>query len=176
MDWYVLQVLSSHENKVQKLIEREKARWDNGDKIGEIKIPVLEMAELRGGKKRIVKKKFMPGYVFIQADLDDELERAVRSIPGVVTFVGTDEAAQILSDDEMQSLFSEMGENKNDEKVASRILFSEGETVRIIEGPFTNFQGLVESVDSEKGKVRVKVEIFGRSTPVELDYLQVGKV
>lgn len=172
----MLHVLSSHENKVKNLIEREKKRWDEGEKIGQVKIPVLEMAEMHGGKKRIVKKKFMPGYVFVQADLSDDLERLVRAVPGVMGFVGTDEAAQMLSEEEIQNLFSEMGENKNDEKVAPRILFSEGETVSIIDGPFANFHGLIESVDSEKGKVRVKVEIFGRSTPVELDYLQIGKI
>ncbi|MDH5720901.1 MAG: transcription termination/antitermination protein NusG [Spirochaetia bacterium] len=176
LKWYVIHTLSSHEGKVKKLIEREKTRWEEKDRIGQIKIPTLEMAELRGGKKQVVKKKFMPGYLFIELAMTDELYRKVRAIPGVMGFVGTGNEPQILTEEEMQSLFAEMGELPAEEKAAPRILFSEGETVRIIDGPFANFQGVIDEVNPEKGKVRVRVEIFGRSTPVELDYLQVGKI
>lgn len=173
--WYVIHTLSSHEDKVRKLIEREKARWEDGDAVKQVKVPTIEMAELRGGKKRIIKKKFMPGYIFAELDMTDELYRKIRNIPGVMGFVGAGNEPQSLTEEEMMSLFAEMGEVKTGEKATPRILFSEGETVKIIDGPFANFQGVVDEVDSEKGKVRVKVEIFGRSTPVELDYLQVSK-
>ncbi|MDH5717112.1 MAG: transcription termination/antitermination protein NusG [Spirochaetia bacterium] len=174
--WYVIHTLSAHESKVKKLIEREKEKWEEKDRVGQIKIPTLEMAELRGGKKRIVKKKFMPGYLFLELDITDELYRKIRAIPGVMGFVGSGSSPQVLTEEEMQSLFAEMGEVTTEEKVAPRILFSEGEIVKIIDGPFANFQGVIDEVSPEKGKLRVKVEIFGRSTPVELDYLQVGKL
>ncbi|MCB1145822.1 MAG: transcription termination/antitermination factor NusG [Leptospiraceae bacterium] len=173
--WYVINTMSSHEDKVRKLIERSKEKWDDGALIGQVKVPTHEVAELRGGKKRVVRKKLMPGYVFLELDVSDEIIRKIRSIPGVMGFVSTGNDPQVMSDDEMQSLFTEMGEVASEEKSAPRILFSEGETVKIIDGPFANFNGIVDEVNHEKGKVRVKVEIFGRSTPVELDYLQVGK-
>jgi len=179
MQWYVLHTLSSHENKVKKMVENQKTKWPDGANVGQIKIPTLDMAELHNGKKRIVKKKFMPGYVFIELDLTDELLRRVRNIAGVMGFVGTETTPQVLTEEEMQSLFAEMGEavsNAPEERVAPKILFSEGEVVKIIDGPFANFQGVIDDVNAEKGKVRVRVEIFGRSTPVELDYLQVGKL
>lgn len=175
-DWYVIQTLSSFEAKVKKLIERESVHWADKENIGEVKVPTLEMAELRNGKKRIVKKKFMPGYVFIELKMTDDLLHNIRKLNGVMGFIGSDGEPQVLTEDEIQGLFAEMGEVKADEKASPRILFSEGETVKIIEGPFANFQGVIEDVNSEKGKVKVKVEIFGRKTPVELDYLQVSKV
>ncbi|MCS6984532.1 MAG: transcription termination/antitermination protein NusG [Leptospiraceae bacterium] len=175
LKWYVLHTLSAQEEKVKKLIEKNKKLWPEGARIGQVKIPTIEMAELRGGKKRIVKKKLMPGYVFVELDLDDELKRKVRSIPGVMGFVSAGKEPQVLTEQEMHSLFTEMGEAASEEKLAPRILFSVGETVKIIDGPFANFQGVVDEVNPEKGKIRVRVEIFGRSTPVELDYLQVGK-
>jgi len=179
MHWYVLHTLSSHEGKVKKIIEAQKTKWPDGDRIGQIKIPTLDMAELHQGKKRIVKKKFMPGYVFIELDLTDELMRRIRDLQGVMGFVGADATPQVLTEEEIHSLFAEMGDaldTTSDDRVAPKILFSEGETVKIIDGPFANFQGVIDEVNAEKGKVRVRVEIFGRSTPVELDYLQVGKI
>ena len=179
MKWYVLHTLSSHEMKVKKIIETQKLKWSEGSMIGQIKIPTLDMAELYHGKKRIVKKKFMPGYVFIEIDMTDELMHKIRNVVGVMGFVGTDAKPQVLTEEEIQSLFAEMGDavsNASEEKVAPRILFAQGETVKIIDGPFANFQGIIDEVNVEKGKLRVRVEIFGRSTPVELDYLQVGKI
>ena len=174
--WYVVHTLSAHEDKVRKLIEHSKSKWDEGHLIGQVNVPTIEMAELHGGKKRIVKKKFMPGYVFIELDPDEDVLHKIRNLPGIMGFVSAGNEPQVLTVEEMQSLFTEMGEVEPDEKAAPRILFTEGETVRIIDGPFANFQGVVDEVDPTKGKVRVRVEIFGRSTPVELDYLQVGKV
>lgn len=176
MHWYVITTLSSHEDKVKKLIERQKEKWPDGAKVGQVKIPLHEVAELRGGKKRVVKKKLMPGYVFLEADLTDELHQKIRTLPGIMGFVSTGTEPQVLSEEELHSLFTEMGPAVQDEKQAPRIFFSEGEIVRIIDGPFANFQGTIDDVNPEKGKVRVRVEIFGRATPVELDYLQVSKI
>ncbi|MCS6972531.1 MAG: transcription termination/antitermination protein NusG, partial [Leptospiraceae bacterium] len=126
--------------------------------------------------KKIVKKKLMPGYVFVEADLNDELQQRIRSLPGVLGFVSTGNQPQVLSEEELHSLFTEMDPAAAEEKQTPRIFFSEGETVRIIDGPFANFHGVIDEVNPEKGRVRVRVEIFGRSTPVELDYLQVSKI
>lgn len=173
--WYVVHTLSSHEDKVKKLIDRAKVAWPEGTRIGQVKVPVLDMAELRGGKKRVVKKKLMPGYVFIELDIDDELQRKVRAVPGIMGFVSAGAEPQVLTEEEMHSLFTEMGEVAAKEKVAPRILFDVGEKVKIIDGHFSNFQGVVDKINHEKGKIWVKVEILGRSTPVELDYLKVVK-
>ena len=176
MRWYVIHTFSAHEDKVKRIIDKEKTRWPEQDHVGEVKVPTLEMAELRGGKKKIVKKKFMPGYVFIELDMTEELLRKVRDLPGVMGFVSSGSEPQVLSEEEIENLFTEIGEIKKEEKSTPRILFTMGETVKILEGPFANFHGVIDEVNPEKGKVKVKVEIFGRSTPVELDYLQVGKM
>lgn len=174
--WYVVHTLSSHEDKVRKLIEISKKKWEDGDKVRQVKVPILEVAELRSGKKRIVKKKLMPGYVFLEMDMDDLIMAKIRGIPGIMGFVSAGTEPQVLSEEEMQSMFTEMGDEVvTEEKMASRLLFEVGDTVTIIDGPFASFQGVVDEVHPDKGKVRVKVEIFGRSTPVELDYLQIGK-
>lgn len=173
--WYVIHTLSSHEDKVKKLIEKSKEKWSNGGKVGEVKLPLLEMAELRNNKKRIVKKKLMPGYLFVELDYDEDVVYKIRNLPGVMGFVSAGNEPQVMTEEEMQSLFTEIGDVPTEEKVAPRILFSRGDIVKIIDGPFANFQGVVDGVDPEKGKLTVSVEIFNRSTPVELDYLQVGK-
>ena len=116
MQWYVVTTLSSHEDKVRKLIERQKGKWPDGAKVGQVKIPLHEMAELRGGKKRIVKKKLMPGYVFIEAELTDELQHRIRALPGIMGFVSAGTEPQVLSEEEMHSLFTEMGPAVADEK------------------------------------------------------------
>ena len=174
--WYVIHTFSAQEDKVKKIIDKEKVKWPDHDHVGEVKVPTLEMAEMRGGKKKIVKKKFMPGYVFIELNMTEELLKKIRDLPGVTGFVSSGSEPQVLSEEEIQNLFTEMGEIKKEEKAAPRILFITGETVKILEGPFANFHGTIDEVNSEKGKVKVRVEIFGRSTPVELDYLQVGKM
>ena len=177
--WYVVHTLSGQENKVKTIIERNKEKWDMEDKIGEIRIPVVDMATIRSGKKQIIKKKFLPGYIFIELDLDDDVYWKIRRVPGVTGFVGSGGKPQPLSEAELMALFIEgSGEAaaQKEEKLPLGALFQEGETVRIIDGPFANFKGVIDEVDSERGKVRVKVEIFGRSTMVELDYLHIAKI
>ncbi len=176
MDWYVVTTLSSHEDKVKKLLERQKTKWPDGAKVGQVKIPLHEVAELRGGKKRVIKKKLMPGYVFIEAELSDELQQRIRSLPGIMGFVSTGVDPQVLSEEEMHSLFTEIGPTTADDKQATRILFNKGDIVRIVDGRFTGWQGTIDNVMPEKGKVVVMVEIFGNANPVELDYLQVTKI
>jgi transcription termination/antitermination protein NusG len=189
-EWYVIHTFSGHENKVklalEKKIENEvkqerKTRLQN--KIKQIKIPTVEVPEVKDGKKRVKSRKFFPGYVLVEMDMDDETWAFVKNTPGVTNFVGAfgtsfeTSKPKPLSKDEVNSLFDQMGEQKVKEKVSSVVMdFSVGEHIKVIDGPFSNFSGVVEEVYPEKGRLRVKVEIFGRGTPVELDFLQVGKL
>jgi transcriptional antiterminator NusG len=189
-EWYVIHTFSGHENKVklalEKKIENETAPERKNrlqSKIKQVKIPTVEVPEVKDGKKRIKSKKFFPGYVLIEMDMDDETWSFVKNIPGVTNFVGAFGSSfetskpKPLSRDEVNSLFDQMGEQKAKEKVASASMdFSVGEHIKVIDGPFSNFSGIVEEVYPDKGRLRVKVEIFGRGTPVELDFLQVGKI
>ncbi len=186
----MIHTFSGHENKVklalEKKIENETAPERKNrlqSKIKQVKIPTVEVPEVKDGKKRIKSKKFFPGYVLIEMDMDDETWSFVKNIPGVTNFVGAFGSSfetskpKPLSRDEVNSLFDQMGEQKAKEKVASASMdFSVGEHIKVIDGPFSNFSGIVEEVYPDKGRLRVKVEIFGRGTPVELDFLQVGKI
>ena len=164
-----------------KPIPERKARLQS--KVKQVKIPTVEVPEVKDGKKRIKSKKFFPGYVLIEMEMDDETWSFVKNCPGVTNFVGAFGSSfetskpKSLSRDEVNSLFDQMGEQKTKEKVTSAVMdFSVGEHIKVIDGPFSNFSGVVEEVYPDKGRLRVKVEIFGRGTPVELDFLQVGKI
>jgi transcriptional antiterminator NusG len=172
--WYALQVYSGHENKVKTNIEKMVAQHSLEEKITQIKIPTMEVAEMRNGKKTITKKKLMPGYVLIEMDMTPDTQFMVQNLPSVSTFVGN-KAPEPLTLEEIKNLFNEMGDVKSEETTKPRLLFNVGETLKIVDGPFANFSGVVDEIFPDKGRLRVKVEIFGRSTPVELDFLQVGK-
>lgn len=174
--WYALQVYSGHENKVKASIDKIIQQKIQPDKICQVKVPVMEVAEMKNGKKRLVKKKIMPGYVLIEMVLDLDTQHLIQKVPSVAAFVGKNNKPEPLSIDEIKNIFSEMGEIKSEEPIKPRLLFSVGETLKIIDGPFANFTGIVDEIFPDKGRLRVKVEIFGRSTPVELDFLQVGRI
>ena len=174
--WYVLQVYSGHENKVKSNIEKLIIQHNLQDKITQIKIPTMDVAEMKNGKKKITRKKLMPGYVLIEMEMDDDNQFLIQNLPSVSMFVGSKtKGPAALTPEEIKNMFSEMGDVESEEPVKPRLLFNVGETLKIIDGPFANFTGIVDEIFPEKGRLRVKVEIFGRSTPVELDYLQVGK-
>ena len=177
-EWYVIHTFSGHENKVKLSLEKKVENLGLEDKIYQIKIPTVEVPEVKDGKKRVKSKKFFPGYVLVEMEMTDETWTIVKSIQGVTNFVGAfgSSKPKPLSRDEVNSLFDQMGEQKTREKATVSINFSVGEHVKVIDGPFNNFNGVIEEVYPEKGRVRVKVEIFGRGTPVELDFLQVGKI
>ncbi|HOO70452.1 MAG TPA: transcription termination/antitermination protein NusG [Spirochaetota bacterium] len=189
-EWYVIHTFSGHENKVKLALEKKIENETDPErqsrlqsKIKQVKIPTVEVPEVKDGKKRVKSKKFFPGYVLIEMDMDDETWSFVKNIPGVTNFVGAFGSSfetskpKPLSRDEVNSLFDQMGEQKTKEKVTSAVMdFSVGEHIKVIDGPFSNFSGVVEEVYPDKGRLRVKVEIFGRGTPVELDFLQVGKI
>lgn len=177
LKWYVLQVYSGHENKVKANIEKLVAQNNLAGRISQIEIPTMDVAEMKNGKKKISKKKIMPGYVLIEMDMDDDLQFMIQTLPSVSTFVGPKlKGPEALTLEEVKNLFAEMGDVQSEEPVKPRLLFNVGDNLKIVDGPFANFSGVVDEIFPEKGRLRVKVEIFGRSTPVELDYLQVSKV
>jgi transcriptional antiterminator NusG len=173
LKWYVIRTYSGHENKVKLNLERLVQAKALQDRIGQINIPTIKVAEMKGGKKRVVEKKFMPGYILAELDLDDEIQYLVRNLPSVAGFVGSPEP-EALSDEEVKNLMAGEESVEEEQAQAARILFSVGERVKIVDGPFANFTGIVDEIMPDKGRLRVKVEIFGQATPVELDYLQVA--
>lgn len=175
LKWYALQVYSGHEKRVKNNLEKMVQQHSLHDKITQIKIPEMDVAEMKNGKKTITKKKLMPGYVLVEMEMTPDLQFLVQRLPSVSTFVGK-KSPEPLTLEEIKNLFNEMGDVPSEETSKPRLLFSVGETLKIVDGPFANFSGVVDEIFPEKGRLRVKVEIFGRSTPVELDYLQVGKL
>jgi len=174
MRWYTLHVYSGFENSVrEKLLERiERAGMQSF--FGEILVPVEEVVEMKGGQKSISKRKFFPGYMFVQMDLTDESWHLVKSTPKVTGFVGgTGNRPIPITDKEVENIRAQVKEGED--KPKPKVLFEVGESVRVKEGPFTDFHGNVEEVNYDKNKLRVSVLIFGRATPVELDFGQVEK-
>jgi len=177
-EWYVVHTFSGHENKVKLALEKKVESLGLQEQIYEVKIPTIEVPEMKDGKKKIISKKFFPGYVLVEMEMNDEAWTVVKSINGVTNFVGGIGTGRPkpLSRDEVDSLFDQLGEQKTREKASMVMNFSVGEHVKVIDGPFSNFSGMIEEVYPDKGRLRVKVEIFGRGTPVELDFVQVGKL
>ena len=180
--WYVLHVYSGHENKVEKQIKKLIESKELTDFIFDIKIPVEEIAEIKEGKKKITNKKFLPGYILVEMDLPNtkwkQICLIIRRIQGVTGFVGYshNQKPQPISQEEARAILQKAGEIKTEKLLKPKQTFSPGEQVRIIDGPFDSFTGSIEEVNLEKGKLRVMVGIFGRATPVEIDFLQVEKI
>ncbi|MBW8328493.1 MAG: transcription termination/antitermination protein NusG [Thiobacillus sp.] len=174
MRWYVVHAYSGFEKSVARnLIERIE-RAGMKDRFGEILVPVEEVVEMKGGQKKTAERKFFPGYVLVQMEMDDDTWHLVKSTPKVTGFVGgTATKPAPISEKEVQSIMDQMREGV--EKPKPKVLFEVGETVRVIDGPFTDFNGNVEEVNYDKSKLRVSVMIFGRATPVELGFGQVEK-
>lgn len=170
--WYVVHTYSGHENKVAATLKQRIDSMSLEGKILDILVPTQEKIEIKEGKKVPVKEKIFPGYILIKMELDDESWHAVRSTAGVTAFVGIGNRPTALPEEEVQTImkFSQM------EAPKYKASFSLGEAVKIIDGPFADFLGTVDEINEEKGKVKVLVSIFGRETPVELDFLQVGKI
>jgi transcriptional antiterminator NusG len=174
MRWYVVHAYSGFEKSVARnLIERIE-RAGMKDRFGEILVPVEEVVEMKGGQKKTAERKFFPGYVLVQMEMDDDTWHLVKSTAKVTGFVGgTATKPAPISEKEVQSIMDQMREGV--EKPRPKVLFEVGETVRVIDGPFTDFNGNVEEVNYDKSKLRVSVMIFGRATPVELGFGQVEK-
>ena len=184
-NWYVLHTYSGYENKVEKGLTNLIENNSLNDVIFQIKVPSEEVAEIKEGKKRVSKKKYFPGYILLEMNIPNEPEyewkrilTLITKIPGVTGFVGTGRVKKPvpLSPDDVKNVLQRMGEMKGEKTMTPRFLFSEGEAIKVVDGPFKSFTGTVENVNNEKGKIKVRVEIFGRATPIELDFLQVEKI
>ena len=171
--WYVVHTFSGHENRVATSLKQRIESEHLEHKIFDILVPTQDKIEIRSGKKEQVKEKIFPGYILVKMDLDDLAWLAVRTTPGVTGFVGMSNKPTPIPEREVQSIVRFMTQGA---APTFKDVFLVDDTVRIIDGPFADFIGKVESVDKEKGKVRVLVSIFGRETPVELDFLQVTKL
>jgi len=172
--WYIVHSYTGHEDKVKAYLEKIISSGKLKDRISNILIPTEEIVEVRKNKKRISKRKFFPGYVLIEMVVDNETYWAVRNIPGVTGFLGGVKPVP-LRPEELESITA-LTKKEAQAKPKPAVMFEKDDSVRVIEGPFENFVGVVEDVNEEKGKLKVMVTIFGRATPVELDFLQVEKI
>jgi transcription termination/antitermination protein NusG len=169
--WYVIHTYSGYENKVKTNLEHRIASMDMADKIFRVVVPTEEEVEIKNGQRRTVQKKIFPGYVLVEMVLEDDSWYVVRNTPGVTSFVGSGTTPTPLPDSEVQAILKQMRE----EKPQVRVTYQKGNRVKIIDGPFAEFLGTIDEVNTEKNKLRVLVSMFGRETPVELDFLQVEK-
>ena len=171
--WFIIHTYSGFENKVSESLRTRSEAFGFADRIGQILIPTEEVVELRNGKKVTSKRLLYPGYVLVQMDMDDELWHAVKATPRVTGFVGGGTSPVPLTADEVNGVLYR--QQSAAEKPRPKVNFEKNENVRIVDGPFANFSGKVDEVNPERNTLRVMVTIFGRSTPVELDFLQVEK-
>jgi len=172
--WYVVHAYSGFEKSVQRTLVDRIARSGMQDKFGQVLVPVEEVVEMKSGQKSISERKFFPGYVLVEMEMTDDTWHLIKSTPKVTGFVGgTATKPTPISQREVDNILHQIQEGV--EKPKPKVLFENGEMVRVKEGPFTDFNGTVEAVNYEKNKLRVAVSIFGRSTPVELDFSQVEK-
>jgi transcription termination/antitermination protein NusG len=174
LNWYIVHVYSGFESKVKKALEERIATFSDPEKFGEIVVPTEQIVELVKGKRKTSSRKFYPGYILVQMDLDDETWHIVNNTEKVTGFLGGREKPSPISEEEAQQILNRMEAGKL--KPKPKYFFETGDEVRVIDGPFTNFNGTVDEVNPEKGKIKVLVSIFGRSTPVELDFVQVTKL
>jgi transcriptional antiterminator NusG len=178
-EWFVLQTLSGQENKAKENMERRVQLEEMEDLVEEILIPTEKVSEVKQGKKTTITRKFFPGYLLVNMQLYDDSRKLVekswyfaQQTPGVIGFVGGDRPVP-LKQAEVDTILYQIEEKK--EKVKPKVIFEPGETVKITDGPFVSFSGVIEEVDPERGKLKVSVSIFGRSAPVELEYWQVER-
>lgn len=173
-NWYVIHTLTGQEEKVKANIENKVQDGLLKDRVFQVLIPTEQVSEVKDGKKKISLRKFFPGYVLVQIDLNDEAWYVIRNIPGVTGFIGTKTKPIPLLENEVNHIIKQAEERK--EKPTPKVVFEKGDNVKIIEGPFINFNAAVEEVNPDKGKIKVMVSIFGRATPVVLEYWQVERV
>jgi transcriptional antiterminator NusG len=173
MQWYIIHTYSGFEKKVKESLESRVAAFGLQDKIGRVMIPTEDVLEVRGGKKVVSPRMFYPGYVLVEMELNDDTWHVVRSTPRVTGFVGTGQTPSPLSEEEVQNIVHRA--TTSTDKPKPKLTFDRNEQVKIVDGPFANFEGVVEDVNMERNTLKVSVTIFGRSTPVELDFAQVEK-
>lgn len=171
--WYVVHTYSGFEAKAKKALEEKVKTLGKEGVITEVLIPSESVVEMKKGVKKTTNRKIFPGYILVRMELDDETWHIIKSVPKVTGFVGGTKNPPVVPDEEVQRITKQISEGTLRPK--PKVTFEKGESVRVVDGPFTNFNGIVDDVKPEKGKVKVLVSIFGRSTPVELDFIQVEK-
>lgn len=172
--WYVVHTQTGYEDKVKTAIDSKIKAGLTKETISEVLIPIEQVSEIKAGKKKISQRKFFPGYIMVEMELTDENWYLIRNIPGVTGFVGAGARPIPLKADEISTILKQAKEAK--EKPTPKVVFEKGENVRVTDGPFTNFNGVIEEANLTKGKIKVMISIFGRATPVELETWQVEKV
>ncbi|NQU73830.1 MAG: transcription termination/antitermination factor NusG [Candidatus Omnitrophica bacterium] len=172
--WYVLHTQTGAEEKVKTHVENKLKLSPHKELIFQILVPSERVAEVKSGKKRITERKFFPGYILIQMELTDEVWYLVKNTPGVTGFIGSGTRPAPVDDQEIAYILKQNEERK--EKPIPKMLFEKGESVRVTEGPFVNFTGVIDEIFPTKGKLKASISVFGRSTPVELEYWQVEKL
>ena len=173
MDWYIIHTYSGFENKVKESLTTRGEAFGLDDRIGEILIPTEDVVEMKNGKKVTSKRLLYPGYVLVQLKMDDELWHVVKNTPRVTSFVGSGQIPTPLSADEVNQIL--FRQTTSAEKPRPKMMFDRNDRVKIIDGPFSNFTGTIEEVNEDRSTLKVMVTIFGRGTPVELEYFQVEK-
>ena len=167
--WYSIHTYSGYEERVKKNLEQRIKFMDSEEEIAQVIIPTEDEVEIRGGQRRTISKKILPGYILVEMVMTDQSWNIVRNTPGVTGFVGSGGKPVALSEDEVEQILKQM----RAETPKVKIGFRQGQSVRVTDGPFTDFVGIVDEIGTEKGKVKVLLSLFGRETPVELDFLQV---
>ena len=173
-NWYVVHTQTGFEDKVKMILETRIAALNMAEAISRVVIPTEQISEVRSGKKRVSERHYFPGYILVEMEMADNTYSLVKAIPGVTGFIGAGKKPTPLPPGEVDNILKRTAETKL--KPSPKVIFEKGEQIRVKEGPFMNFNGAVDDVYPEKGKVKVNISIFGRSTPVELEYWQVEKV
>jgi transcription termination/antitermination protein NusG len=171
LKWYVVHTYSGHEQKAQRYLLSRIEESDLKEKFGRVLIPMQEVVEMKQGKRSSSQRKFLPSYLMVEMDLDRDTQALVTGTPGITNFVGSGGRPTPLKDSEVNQVLQQMEEGKAQEQ--QEVPFRPGDQVKVVDGPFTDFSGTISEVNSERNRVKVMVSIFGRPTPVELDYLQV---
>lgn len=172
--WYVLHTQTGSEEKVETSLESRIVSSGLQEMFGQILIPKEQISEIRSGKKKVSQRKFFPGYIFIEMEMDEKTWFLVKGTPGLTGFISMGRKPSPLPDAELKIVLTKSQETQV--KPSPKTVFESGEPVRVIDGPFVNFNGTIDGINPEKGKLKVSVSIFGRSTPVELEYWQVEKI
>jgi transcriptional antiterminator NusG len=172
--WYIVHTYSGFEERVRETLRQRAEALDMADAIGEIKIPTETIVEYKGGKKRQTERKFFPGYILVEMEMSDAAWHVVKNTPKVTGFVGSGKKPTPLTDEEVEQILHQVTSTK--EKPKPKYIFERSEPVKIIDGPFNNFTGVVDEVNLDRNTLKVMVTIFGRQTPVELDFSQVQKL
>ena len=173
MDWYTLRVISGKEKKIKETILYEVSVANMEEQISDILVPSENVVEMRDGKKKVKERVFFPGYLLVRLDINKESRYLLENINGVISFVGPKGAPQALRPEEAQRFLGDFGNGEGPLRVTEAAPYRVGDPVKVVDGPFMDFSGLVQDVNHDKQKLKVLVSIFGRQTPVELDYLQV---